>query len=194
MKFKIALIRHGETETAAGRLLGTTDDSLSKNGKRLILEKFERNEYPTARYVYSSELSCCRETANLIYSSPAVLLKELNAPDYGDFDGRALSGLLKDKAFANWADSQTLEAFPNGETLYDANRRAKSVVREISVEMKIRKAEQSAIISHKMIILAILRQYCVPRSTYVDWELSYGSGYLIEYDTNEETAKVVSKI
>lgn len=194
MKFKIALIRHGETKTAGGRLLGTTDDSLSKNGKRVILEKCEKKEYPAARYIYSSELFCCRETANLIYSSPTVILKELNALDYGDFDGRTLSGLLKDKTFTNWTDSQTLEAFPNGETLYDANRRAKSVVREISVEMKIRKAEHCAIISHKMIILAILRQYCVPRSTYADWEFSYGSGYLIEYDAIDETAKVISKI
>lgn len=194
MKLKIALIRRGETEKVAEKFLGATDDSLSEKGKRIIREKCAENAYPTAKYVYSSEFSCSRETASLIYSSPVIILRELNAPDYGDFDGRALPELLQDKAFTKWADSQTFEAFPNGETLYDASARAKNAIREIAAEMIMRKSEECAIISHKMIILAILLRYCVPRSSYTDWELSYGGGYLIEYDVIGATAKVIRKI
>lgn len=194
MKLKIALIRHGETKAAAEKLLGATDDPLSENGKRIIREKCEKNAYPPTKHVYSSEVICCRETANLIYSTPTVILKGLNAPDYGDFDGRALPELLQYEAFAKWVNSQAFDAFPNGETLYEASTRAKNALCEIGAEMMRRKTEGCAIISHKMIILAILLRYCIPRSSYADWELSYGGGYLIEYDPIGATAKVIDKI
>lgn len=194
MKVRIALIRHGETENAAGRLIGATNDPLSENGKNLIREKCAAKAYPIAKHVYSDELLCCRETANLIYQSPVVMLKELNAPDYGDFDGQALTELFQDVSFADWMKTKTLGAFPNGGILYDANAKAWSVIRKICAVMEKKNEEQCAVISHKMIILAILRRYCVPRSSYADWEIPFGGGYLIEYDTIELTASLIGKI
>lgn len=191
MKLKIALIRHGKPERTTEELFDNTDSPLSDSGKSLIREKCEAEAYPMFRYVYSCKLFCCRETANLIYQLPAVILKELG--DVGS-DGQALQELLKGNESSKWEYSQKNRTSLSVEALYDANVKAGNMIRKVGAEMERRGAEQCAIISNKMIILAILRRYCIPRSNYEDWEISFGGGYLVEYDTVEETANLLNKI
>lgn len=182
MKLNIALIRHGEIENTAGRVSGADGNPLSEDGKKLLREKCASKVYPETKHVYSSELLCCRETASLIYMLPVMVLKSLNAPYYGDFEGQASRGLFGDDSFQKTG------------ALYESNERAKNALREIGEEMQGINAGQCAIITHKMIILAILRRYCVPRSSYADWEVSFGGGYFIEFDSIKETAIIINKI
>lgn len=192
MKLKIALIRHGEPNNTIGEI-DHTGSSLSDNGKRVIHEKREAEAYPMLKHVYTCKLLCCRETANLIYQLPAVILNELGASDNEDSDGQALQELLKGRTSTK-KGSQTQRAFLSIKAIYEANVKAGDMIRKVGSELERKGAEQCAIISNKMIILAVLRRYCMPRSNYEDWEFSFGGGYLIEYDTVEETANLLSKI
>lgn len=194
MKLEIALIRHGQIRPEA-RLTGVNDEPLGEDGKALIQAKSEAGEYPEAPIVFSSRLSRCLETAGIIYRNvPVVVLKELGAPDYGDFDGKAYSELGADKNFAAWSNSVVAAACPNGEEPYAMLSRSAAVFGRIVDEMAAKGLERVAVVTHRMIIQSILNRYIVPRSNYTDWEILPGCGYLLRYDTIDAAVEILNKI
>lgn len=195
MKLEIALIRHGQTQGAAERLVGMTNEPLGEAGKRLILKKRESGTYPDAGIVFSSGLSRCYETAGIIYPNlPVVVLKDLRAIDYGDFEGRLMDELATDESFVKWADARGASACPNGEDSYAFQARSIAAFREIIDEIAWKGLTVGSIISHKMVIQEILQRYYVPRSNYTEWEIPHGGGYILCYDTIGSTAEILKRI
>jgi alpha-ribazole phosphatase len=99
-RLRLYLIRHGEVEaTAAGKLLGRTDTSLSERGleqARLLAEMLS-----TARLsaVYSSDLQRARMTAEIIAKRSNLKVQESSAwreIDMGKWEGRTVAALHND--------------------------------------------------------------------------------------------------
>lgn len=195
MELEIALIRHGQLQSGAKRLIGMTDEPLGAAGERLIRAKLEAGDYPESELVYSSGLLRCRETARIIYPDvPNVLLQELRAPNYGDFEGESVDKLAQDKSFTRWMNAKGVPACPNGEEPYAIQARSIAAFRQIIEEMALKGLERSSIISHKMVIQEILQRYYVPRSNYKEWEIPYGGGFILRYDTIDSSARILKKI
>ncbi len=145
--------------------------------------------------MFSSGLTRCLETARIIYPKlPAVVLKELFAPDLGLFEGKTVPELKETPAFQGWAASAELAVYPGGESPYAFYARALEAFRLISQEMLSKGLMRVAVVSHKAVFLSILQRYHVPRSNYVDWLIPCGGGYLLRYDTFLSNLEIISII
>lgn len=195
MKLEVALIRHGQIRQARTRLVGVTNEPLGEEGAKLLREKSAAGVYPEASLVFSSRLSRCYETARVIYGEDihVITLEKLDAPNYGDFDGREYSELATDESYIEWSKSVEAGAFPNGENPQAIFARSHSVFKNIMDEMASKGLGRVSVITHRVIIQSILKRYCVPRSNYEDWEIPYGGGYLIRYDTEDDAVEVLNK-
>ena len=66
--YTIHLIRHGISQgNLLGQYIGITDSPLSKEGKEQLKQLAEQNSYPYAQAYYTSPLSRCVDSLNLIY-------------------------------------------------------------------------------------------------------------------------------
>jgi alpha-ribazole phosphatase len=193
MMLEFAMIRHGRDNS--GRLCGIEDKPMDAEHWRFVQKRAERGDYPEVELVFSSGLARCLETARIIYPKlPAVVLKELHAPDIGHFEGKTVAELKGGSMFAEWSASADAREYPGGESPYAVSARAVEAFRLISQEMLAKGLLRVAVISHKNVILAILQRFYVPRSNYVDWQMPYGGGYLLRYDTFLSRVEIISKI
>ena len=191
MKIDIALLRHALERDEAG-FFGMTDVPLSKAGIELITR--QKDKYPQAALVFSSSLARCVETANIIYPSvPVVILKKLDAPCYGDFEGKTFADLKHDERFEKWVNAPDLQACPNGEEPFSIVARSAAAFKQICGETAGKGLRQIAVVTHKFIIQAILQRYYVPRG-YADWNVPTGGGYLLRYNTLTSTMKILDEI
>ena len=191
MEIEVTLLRHALEREVEG-FFGMTDTPLSKAGIELITR--QKEQYPQAALVFSSSLARCVHTAGIIYPSvPVVILKKLDAPDYGDFEGKTFEALQHDEQFLKWVNTSGLRACPNGEEPFSIIARSTAAFKQLCDESAGKGLRQIAVVTHKFIIQAILQRYYVPRK-YEDWHIPAGGGYLLRYHTLTSAAKVLDKI
>ena len=66
--YRIYLLRHGLTDAnVQGRYVGVTDIPLCEEGKQNLKNMAEQYEYPNVGAVYTSPLTRCVQTAELLY-------------------------------------------------------------------------------------------------------------------------------
>ena len=122
---RIFLLRHAQSEAnAKGILAGRMENiSLSKQGikerdslnLRLSGVKFDQ--------VLSSPIQRCLETIQEFHSNPDIQ-DEFAEVDYGDWTGRKMSSLMRNKAWREIHKNPASVRFPNGETLPEVQTRA----------------------------------------------------------------------
>jgi len=190
MEIEVALIRHALERDEAG-FFGLTDTPLPKAAiKRITLQK---EKYPQAALVFSSNLVRCVDTAKIIYPSvPIVVLKKLGAPDYGDFEGMTFEVLKENELFQKWASASDVGACPNGEEPFSIITRSTAAFKQLCDESAGKGLRKIAVVTHQFIIQAILQRYYVPRK-YEDWKVPTGGGYLLRYHTLTTAAKILDK-
>lgn len=196
MRLVLTLIRSGKTRSGEeGRRLGTNEEPLLDSERIRIQERRDRGVYPEATLVYVSPQLRCRETSMLIYPhTPMVVTNHLQAFDSGEFTGKTHNEIRQDKRFSAWAESALVMDCPQGESLHRLTARSIQAFRAIVEEMSSKGIESAAIISHNLVIGALMQRYSIPRSAYRSWEAPYGGGYIIEYETGLSTAKLRANI
>lgn len=122
---RIFLLRHAQSEAnAKGILAGRMENiSLSNQGikerdalnLRLSGVKFDQ--------VLSSPIQRCLETIKDFHSAPEIQT-EFAEVDYGDWTGRKMSSLMRNKAWREIHKNPASVRFPNGETLPEVQTRA----------------------------------------------------------------------
>jgi broad specificity phosphatase PhoE len=122
---RIFLLRHAQSEAnAKGILAGRSENiSLSKQGieeraqlnLRLSGVKFDQ--------VLSSPIQRCLETIKDFNSDPDIH-DEFSEVNYGDWTGRRMSSLMRNKAWREIHKNPASVRFPNGETLPEVQTRA----------------------------------------------------------------------
>ena len=66
--YHLSLFRHGLTRANdEGLYLGSTDYPLTDRGAAELASKLDRYEYPRVQRVYSSPLTRCTETAEILF-------------------------------------------------------------------------------------------------------------------------------
>lgn len=115
---KLVFIRHGETKAnREHRYLGKTDEALSEDGKKQLLGYKKKNCYPQVKYLFSSPMTRCLETAEILYPNlrPAMI-PEWREMDFGRFEYQNYEQLKEDAQYQAWVDSQGTLPFPEGES------------------------------------------------------------------------------
>ena len=138
----VILLRHGRSTsntsgTLAGRSRGVHLDDLGREqaeraGRRLA-------DVPLRRVV-SSPLERCRETATLVAAHHAGLKVTTNRGllecDYGDWTGRAIADLTKEKLWRAVQRQPASVTFPGGESMAAMQARAVAAVRTLDAQVE----------------------------------------------------------
>jgi probable phosphomutase (TIGR03848 family) len=132
----VILVRHGRSTAnssgvLAGRAAGVRLDDAGQEQARRVGERIAA--VPVA-HVVTSPLDRCRQTARAIVAAQASDLKvvserRLTECDYGDWQGRTIKELSREKLWKVVQHQPSAAVFPAGESLRDMQDRAVAAVR-----------------------------------------------------------------
>ncbi len=161
----VVLIRHGRTSAnTAGVLAGRTPGvELDEVGRRQVADLGLRlTDVPLASVV-SSPLRRCRQTANAVvmaHGAPLEVQSERSLTEcgYGDWTGRKLSELVKEKLWSTVQAQPSAVRFPNGEAMSEMATRATTAIRAWDTRLTGEHGPYAvwAAVSHGDVIKAIL--------------------------------------
>ena len=132
----VILVRHGRTAANVnGVLAGRTPGiRLDKVGRDQAACTAERLATVPLVAVVSSPLERCRQTARMILDrqeiSPTTLVEEeINECDYGEWQGRAISEVAKEKLWSVVLTQPSAAEFPGGESMAAMQARSVAAIR-----------------------------------------------------------------
>ncbi|MBR2338269.1 MAG: histidine phosphatase family protein [Clostridia bacterium] len=178
--YKIHLIRHGLTEAnERGLYIGMTDLMLSPLGLKDLLVKKERAIYPHATRFFTSPLSRCRQTLEVLYPGcHQEIVEGLAECDFGDWDGRSAEELQADEGFCRWIAGEQ-KTIPDGEDTEAFQKRVMEAFQSI-VESLMKSGDTEAVIcTHGGVIMLIMAAYALPRADISQWGAESGCGFTL---------------
>jgi probable phosphomutase (TIGR03848 family) len=161
----VILVRHGRTTanasgTLAGRLPGVR---LDETGEGQAARTGERIAAVPLAALVTSPLERCRQTARAIAKAHpgaprAATDSGLTECDYGEWQGRPLKELAKEKLWATVQAQPSAATFPGGESMADMQARAVAAVRrrDARVEAEHGTGAVWVAVSHGDLIKSIL--------------------------------------
>lgn len=179
------LIRHGMTKgNMEKRYVGSrTDEALCPEG----IQQLKQYPYPAVRYVYSSPLRRCLETASVIYPGlPVRIVPDLRECDFGTFEYKNYSDLNGCSEYQAWIDSGGELPFPGGESRAGFSARCLAAFRSLPLYAD---HENCALIVHGGTIMAIMEAMARPKGAYYDFQVKNGDGYLLNNDGSYQIIK-----
>ena len=154
---KLILVRHGETlSNRENRVQGITDTELSDHGYAQVEKLAESLRNEPIDCIVSSPLKRAYQTAQAIskfHKTAIEVENNLQEMNHGDFENVTIAE-LKEKHLPflkQWFNNPASIAMPNGESLYDLQMRAWSVIEKI-----IENSKNTIVVSHGMAIMTIL--------------------------------------
>ena len=182
LTYKLHLIRHAITAyNLNGIYSGQLDCPLCPEGITDLKNKIEKYRYPNVQEVYCSPLTSCVQTADVLYpSSPLTVVEDLREMSLGDFEGKGLLELNKNREYLNWISNSLLNPPPNSlEGTEEFTRRITSALHNILKNMSERRINEAAVISHHGVIMGILTSFAYPRLPITDLSVPNCSGYTV---------------
>ena len=161
----VLLIRHGRTSAnTAGILAGRSSGvELDDVGHRQVADVGTRLAGVPLRTVVSSPLRRCRQTSHAVVAArsdgcPVAVEQGLVECGYGDWTGKSLRDLAKDKLWATVQTQPSAVRFPGGESMTEMSSRAVSAVRTWDARMEAEHGPDAvwAAVSHGDVIKAVL--------------------------------------
>ena len=161
----VVLVRHGRTTAnASGTLAGRTAGvRLDEVGREQAERAAQRLAGVPLTAVVTSPLERCRQTARILLAAqsgePATLTeKGITECDYGEWQGRPLRELAKEKLWKTVQSQPSAATFPGGESLNQMYARSVAAVRRLDAAFE---AEHGAgavwvAVSHGDIIKSVL--------------------------------------
>jgi probable phosphoglycerate mutase len=163
----ILLVRHGENDwVKKNRLAGWIEGvHLNENGRNQAQSAAERISQLPIQALYSSPLERCRETAAYIAKSQnlnIIELEEIGEVHYGDWEGKKIEKLAKEKLWYIVQHYPSRMRFPNGEAMREVQFRAIQCLEKLATKHK---DEIIVVVSHADVIKLILAHYL---GTHID--------------------------
>ncbi len=191
---KLIFIRHGQTRgNAEGRYVGSTDESLAREGVDCIKKKAAECGYPAAEIVWSSPMKRCRETAKLIYPNAEMHIEDdLRECDFGKFEYKNYVEMSEDEDYRAWVNSSGTLPFPGGEDADDFRDRCREAFLRI-----VGRYEEDAVIAfsvHGGTMMSIFSKFEEPPSGYFDRQPKNACGYICEFDKAAQKLTVLDDI
>ena len=161
----LILVRHGRTTAnTSGVLAGRTKGvRLDDAGRTQVDRVGERLAVVPLQALVSSPLERCRQTAKAILSAQSgplrvTLERGITECDYGEWQGRALKDLAKDKLWGTVQTQPSAAAFPGGESLGAMQARSVEAVRrhDAAIEAEHGLGGVWVAVSHGDIIKSVL--------------------------------------
>jgi probable phosphomutase (TIGR03848 family) len=161
----VILVRHGRTDANANGLLAgrTPGIRLDETGTEQAHRVAERLAKVPLAALVSSPLERCRDTAAAISAAQATRLrvsreKGLTECDYGEWQGRNLKELAKQKLWRTVQTQPSAAEFPGGESMTAMQARAVEAVRrrDAAIEAEHGAGAVWVAVSHGDVIKSVL--------------------------------------
>lgn len=178
--FTLHILRHGLTKgNLEGLYIGHTDTELCAEGKEQLFQMKKEFAYPESRFVFSSPLKRCLQTAKILFPGvKPIVIDGLIEYNFGSFDGKSAAELYeKQPLFAPWLAGKEGVAPPFGETNEEfAKRVCESFVKIVDGILKTG-VDNACIITHGGVMTAILENFGIPEAAAHEWLAPAGCGY-----------------
>ena len=174
----LVLLRHGRTQANEAHLYcGSTDLSLSENGRAELEERKRKVRYPSMEglRICTSGMQRTNETLKILYGvEPEDILPQLAEMDFGSFEMHSYNELKEDPEYLKWIldETGTIPA-KTGESRRQFHDRVCTCIDSLD--------RDSLIVTHGGVITAIMT-YLFPEEHkgFYDWQPDCGCGYLID--------------
>ena len=179
--YRIYLIRHGLTRAnLEGRYVGATDIPLCDTGRKQLSDLAGQYEYPAVGRLYTSPLSRCVETAQILYPQmQPVPVEKLREYNFGVYENRPVEELKEDPGFLRWLSTNMAEAPAGGENMMEFGKRIQEGLHEVILDMMHRKISDAAVVTHGGVLMALLSMCGIPTRSAAQWSVDNGKGYSI---------------
>lgn len=179
--YHLYIFRHGRTEAnSEGSYIGVTDLPLSEEGREELVEKYESSIYPRVQKVYSSPLTRCIETAEILFPDRFIQKVDgLREMDFGEFEGKNVRDLAKAPAYKEWLKGGLDSCPPGGESLREMMLRSYKALEEIFFDMMNEGMTHCGIVTHGGIIMNMLSCFGLPKMKPMEFACEIGEGYEI---------------
>lgn len=183
--YYIYLIRHGITQgNLDGKYIGQTDLPLCAEGADTIRSLTDMEVYPSVQKVYSSPLTRCLETADIIYPDRQLMIvDELSEMDFGDFENKKQSDIAQLPEYVQWIKGGVDACPPNGEKFGDFTLRCISGLDVVFSDMMAKDVTRAAVVTHGGVITNLLAGYGLPKGKPADFMCGPGEGFEIILST-----------
>lgn len=180
--YYLYFIRHGITQgNLDGKYIGQTNLSLCPEGRKQIEKLVADDIYPAVEKVYSSPLSRCLETAEIIYPDDKLMIvDELAEMDFGDFENKTDAQLRDLHDYTEFLKGGTP---PNGEKYADFQLRCISGLDAVFRDMMRADVSRAACVTHAGVITNLLCGYGLPKGRPADYMCGPGEGFEIVLST-----------
>lgn len=161
----VLLIRHGRTSAnTSGILAGRSPGvELDETGRQQVAEVGRRIAGVPLKALVTSPLRRCRQTSQALHAArsdavPVSVDPGLTECGYGEWTGRALRDLSKEKLWATVQQQPSAVRFPGGESMTEMASRAVGAIRTWDARLQAEHGEATvwAAVSHGDVIKAIL--------------------------------------
>ncbi len=178
--YKIHLIRHGQTQANLdGRYIGRTDEPLSPEGLTGLLDMKTQYRYPGGTRFFSSPLTRCRQTLEVLYPGCRIEVSEgLAECDFGEWDGKSAAHLKQDDRFRRWLAGEAVE-IPGGETGEQFQQRVMAAFEALVEDLMRHKDTEAVICTHGGVIMMLMAAYALPRAPMHEWAAENGGGFTL---------------
>ncbi len=179
--YAVHLIRHGMTKAnLTGQYAGSWDIPICPEGEEKLKNLKSDFEYPRMQESYSSPLSRCVQTCNIIYPEANPIITEgLSECNFGEWEGKTAEELIKNEEYIKWTKSNRKTVPPSGESIGDFHKRICSTFEEIIDSLITRGVTSASIFTHGGVIMSILSAYGLPKANFFDWIVDNGCGYSV---------------
>lgn len=183
--YYLYFIRHGLTQgNLDGKYIGQTDLSLCPEGAQTIRDLAKAGIYPAVQKVYSSPLSRCLETAEIIYpDKKLMMIDEITEMDFGDFEGKTQEQLQNLPEYTEWLRGGNESCPPNGESYGDFTLRCIEGLDSIFSDMMRCDVTRAACVTHGGVITNLLAGYGLPKGRPADYICGPGEGFEVILST-----------
>ncbi|GHU80563.1 hypothetical protein FACS1894191_6110 [Clostridia bacterium] len=179
--YKIHLIRTGKTgDGTSRRYVGQSDIPLCESGAAALNELVRDYRYPKVEMVYTSPLTRCMQTAEIIY--PGLYTVRAGGfvdMNLGEFEGKTFDELKDTAAFTGWLGDSVGSPPPGGEDAMSFTRRVIYAAGDIFETMMEEGTTSVAVVTHGGVIMTLLASICLPRAPIHHWAVDNGFGYTI---------------
>ncbi len=180
--YNIHLIRHGLMQgSQEGKYIGHTDLPLSESGIAQLESMKNEFIYPAADAVFSSPLSRCTKTAQILYpGAKFAVIGDFIEYNFGEFEGRDADELHeKEELFDAWLRGEKGVSPPFGESNEDFVRRVCTAFAATAEGILKSGTDDTVIITHGGVIMTIMAAFALPEAQMHDWLTPCGCGYTL---------------
>lgn len=180
--YKIHLIRTGTTgeNGSPRRFAGQSDIPLSNSGIQALGEIRQSMNYPEVEMVFSSPLSRCVRTADILFPNLYSVKDEgFTDMNLGEFEGKTFDELKSNPAFNGWIGDSANNTPPGGEATTEFTKRVALSAGALFDRMMRQRIRSCAVVTHGGVIMTLLASIGLPKLPIQNWAVDNGFGYTL---------------